>query len=87
LTEERILIKSGISSKSIQSINIKALSNIELIEKADGTGTISLGPNNTAMGSANGMDRRPRINASPQLEMIANAKKVYRQIIELQNKL
>jgi hypothetical protein len=86
LTEHRILIKSGVFSKSVQSLNLKTLSDIELIEKGDGTGTISIGPKNPAMVLGNGMNWWPGMKASPQLEMIANAKKVYHQIIELQSR-
>lgn len=46
LSKERVVIKSGLFSKSVQSINIKTLSNLEYIEKSDGSGTIYLGPKN-----------------------------------------
>jgi len=80
LTENRILIKSGIFTKNIKSVNIRTLSDIELSEKGDGTGTISIGPKNSFNTWGGGM------NSSTQLELIKNAKYVYNQIIEIQNK-
>jgi len=86
LTENRILIKSGIFSKDIKSLNIKTLSDIELSEKGDGTGTISIGPKNPFMVWGNGMNWWPGMKMNPQLELIPNARNVYNQIIEIQNK-
>jgi len=86
LTENRILIKSGVFSKNIKSLNIKTLSDIELSEKGDGTGTISIGPKNPFMVWGSGMNWWPGMKMNPQLEMIPNARKVYNQIIEIQNK-
>lgn len=85
LTENRILIKSGIFSSSIKSLNIKTLSDIELNEKADGTGTISMGPKNPFNMWGAGMSWYPGMKTSPQIELIKNARKVYQQIIEVQN--
>lgn len=86
LTQHRIIIKSGILSKSVQSINIKTLSNIELTEKNDGTGTILLGPRSPYMMRDNTMSWWPGVKSTPQLEMISNVRNVYRQIIDIQNK-
>ena len=86
LTENRILIKSGVFSKKIKSLNIKTLSHIELNEKANGRGTISIGPTNPYLIWGNGMSWWPGMKTNPQLEMIQNARKVYNQIVEIQNK-
>ena len=85
ITRNRILIKSGLFSKSIKSLNIRTLSDIELNEKGDGSGTISFGPKNPLMIWGGGFEGWPGMPASPQLTMIPNAGKVYHQIIELQN--
>ena len=86
LTENRIIIKSGVFSKSVKSLNIKTLSDIELSEKGDGTGTISIGPNNPFNLWGSGMSWWPGMKTSPKLELIKNARYVYNQIIEIQNK-
>jgi len=85
LTENRIIIKSGIFSKSIKSLNIRTLSDIELSEKGGGIGTISLGPKNPFMPWGDGMGWWPGMKSSPKFEMITNARKVYNQIIAIQN--
>lgn len=85
ITENRVLIKSGIFSNSIKSINLKTLSDIELTEKSDGTGTIFVGPKNPYNFWGGGMDWWPGMKSSPQLELIPNARKVYQKIIEIQN--
>lgn len=44
LTEHRVIIKSGIFTSSIKSLNIKTISDIQYEEKSDGSGTITIGP-------------------------------------------
>lgn len=85
LTENRIIIKSGFFSKNIKPINIRTISNIELSEKKDGRGTISIGPKNPFMVWGNGMNWWPGMKTSPQLELIMNSREVYNQIITIQN--
>jgi len=84
LTEDRIIIKSGIFSKNIKSLNIRTLSDIEYNEKNDGSGTISIGPKNPMMMWGNGMNWWPGMKANPQLDLISNVRQVYNQIIEIQ---
>jgi len=86
ITENRILIKSGIFTKNIKSLSIKTLSDIELSENGDGSGTISIGPKNPFNIWGNGLNWWPGMKVNSQLEMISNARKVYNQIIELQRK-
>lgn len=86
LTEDRIIIKSGITSKNVKSLNIRTLSDIEYSEKSDGSGTITFGPKNPMMIWGNGMNWWPGMKTNPQLDMIPNVRKVYSQIIELQRK-
>ncbi|MEM6265482.1 MAG: PH domain-containing protein [Bacteroidota bacterium] len=86
ITEHRILIKSGIFSQKLTSINIRTLSNLELSEKRNGTGTISFGPKYPYMNWGHGMTWVPGLKMNPQLELIPHAKKVYNQIIQMQNR-
>lgn len=84
LTDDRIIIKSGIYNKSIKSLNIKTLSDIEYVEKNDGSGTINIGPKNPMMMWGNGMNWWPGVKASPSLDLIPDVRKVYNKIIEIQ---
>lgn len=86
ITEERIIIKSGIYNKSVKSLNIRSLSNIEYTEISDGSGTISIGSRNPMMLWGNGMNWWPGLKSIPQLDLIPEVRKVYNQIIELQKK-
>lgn len=84
LTKHRIIIKSGIFSKSVKSLNIRTLSDIEYNEKNDGSGTIVIGPKNPMMMTGNGMNFLPGMKANSQLDLIQNVRKVYNQILEIQ---
>ena len=84
LTEDRIIIKSGVFSKSVKSLNIKTLSDIEYTEKNDGSGTISIGSKNPMMVWGNGMNWWPGMKTNSQLDLIQNVRKVYNQVIEIQ---
>ena len=83
ITESRIIIKSGIFSTEIKSLNIKTLSDITISEKNDGTGTISLGPTDFRYAMISGLDW-PGVKQPPRLDMIDNAKVVYDLLIKLQ---
>ncbi|WP_299214927.1 PH domain-containing protein [uncultured Dokdonia sp.] len=85
VTEDRIIIKSGVFSKSLKSLSIKNLSDIEYNEKNDGSGTISVGPKNPMMIWGNGMSWWPGMKSNTQLDSIFDVRKVYNQIIEIQN--
>ena len=86
LTDYQIIIKSGLFSTKIKSLNIRSLSDIEYDEKSDGSGTITVGPKNPMMMFGNGMKVFPWANGTPSLEMIQNVRKVYNQIIEIQRR-
>jgi hypothetical protein len=86
LTENRIIIKSGVFSKSVKSLNIKTLFDIEFIEKEDGSGTITFGPKNPMTNWASGMNWWPGMAAPATIELIPHVREVYNQIIALQNK-
>ena len=85
VTADRIIIKSGIFKKTIKSLNIRTLSDIEYDEKSDGSGTINVGPKNPMMMWGNGMSWWPGIKATPSLDLIQDVRQVYNKIIEIQN--
>lgn len=84
LTDDRIIIKSGVYNKTIKSLNIRTLSDIEYDERVDGSGTINIGPKNPMMMWGNGMNWWPGIKTTPSLDLIQDVRKVYNKIIEIQ---
>jgi hypothetical protein len=85
ITPQRIIIKSGVFKKSIQSIYIGTLTNVTLNEKADGSGTIVLGPEFGIYGMFRGISMPASGNKmAPAFDMIDDARKVYRLIMDLQ---
>ncbi len=83
ITGERIIIKSGIFSRSITSLNIRTLSDVTLNQKSDGSGTIVLGAVNPRYSMFQGA-AWPGVNQAPMLEMIPDVHTVYNKIMDLQ---
>jgi hypothetical protein len=81
ITNKRIIIKSGVFSREIQSFNIKALPQLILELKNDASGTISLAPSNYQMTNST---QFPFMKQQPGLEFIENAQEVYDLIVKLQ---
>lgn len=78
ITNERVLIVSGLFSRRVKSINLATLTDVSMTERNDGTGTITFGP--TAMwgqwfpiGSWPGAGQY----ATPAFDVIDRAKEVY----------
>jgi hypothetical protein len=46
VTNERIIIVSGLFSRRTKSLNLRTLTDISLTERADGSGSVSFGPSN-----------------------------------------
>jgi hypothetical protein len=84
VTQDRIIIKSGLFRKTIKSLNIRTLSDIEYTEKGDGSGTINIGPRNPYLMRGYGMNGWAGRQATPSLDMIQEVRKVYSKIIEIQ---
>ncbi|MFD2722121.1 PH domain-containing protein [Hymenobacter monticola] len=83
ITSERVLIRSGIFRKQVTSFDLKSLPALTLVEKPDGTGTISLG----AIYSRYAALARvgwPGVPQTPQLARIPNARQVYERLVKLQ---
>lgn len=85
ITPERIMIKSGIFSSEINSISIPTLSGVTFTTKADGSGSIILGPENDRYGRMQGIDW-PGVKQTPRLDSIPDVKGVYNIIMENQRK-
>ncbi|MBE8727552.1 PH domain-containing protein [Flavobacterium hungaricum] len=83
ITPDRIIIKSGVFSMDIKSLNIKTISDITLNQKADNTGTITFGPLDYRSSIMQGFDW-PGVKQISRFELIEEVKKVYDKIIEFQ---
>ncbi len=78
LTNERIIIISGLFTRKVKSLSLRNLSEVSLSEKADKSGSITLGPSNPLFAMFGGMTWPGMGNfLPPSFEMIANAKAVY----------
>ena len=83
ITPDRIIIKSGIFSSEITSLNIKTLTDITINQKSDNSGTLTLGPTDIRSSMMQGMEW-PGIKQPLRLEFIEDVKSVYDKIIDLQ---
>ncbi|QQS73956.1 MAG: hypothetical protein IPP95_07050 [Flavobacteriales bacterium] len=86
LTENRIIIKSGLRKKEIRNIDLHSSSNFVFTENNDGTGSIEIGPRNPLVHGVSGLNWMPGVKSNTQLEMISNVQSVYNMILELKNK-
>lgn len=83
ITHDRIIIRSGVLSKNIQSFSIKNLPAITIKEKEDKSGTITFGMQSVYYSKRRNSEL-PGAGQPPQLEFIDNVKSVYDKLIELQ---
>jgi hypothetical protein len=86
ITDNRIIIRSGIFNKEMKSLNMHTLSDLTFTEKKDGTGTIALGPDqyyhNTGFNGGNSR----RVRRAPRLDLINEVQKVYSIIVAQQRR-
>jgi hypothetical protein len=83
ITNNRVIVKSGIISKTVKSLNIHNMADITLKEKTDGSGTILLVPTDSRQSMLGGSSW-PGAKQAPTLEFIDDAKNVYNILIEQQ---
>ena len=67
LTNERVIIISGLSSRTVKSLQVQTLTDVSLSEEASGTGTVAFGPNMSYSGRGSNAGRNPQ----PSFESIA----------------
>lgn len=78
ITDERILIISGIFTQHITSLQLRTLSDVSLTQYRDGRGTITFGPTHFANGLIGGASWPGSSRyASPCFDLIERAKEVY----------
>lgn len=83
MTTERILIRSGIASPTVTSLNLATLSDLAVTQHRNGYGTISFGaadPFTTMFGGA----AWPGVRRGPSLESLSDARQVYTIIRDAQ---
>jgi len=83
LTNERIIISSGIFRPALKSLTLRTLSDLTLNQRSDGSGTITFGPTSPFTALNGGLDW-PGMPRPPAFEFIPNAKQVYDMIREAQ---
>lgn len=80
LTNERVLIIGGLFRRQVKSISLRTLNDISLNERADGSGTITLGPDGgRAVSYGSGWPGNQRVTP-PMLVGIGNARSVYEML-------
>lgn len=81
LTDQRVLIVSGIFSSSAKSLPLRSLPDFTFSERGDGSGTITLGSSNLPFGglAVQGWPGSSR-QRPPALEMIENARSVHEML-------
>lgn len=87
VTNQRIIIRTGLFSITRKSLNLRTLSDLTLDEKSDGYGVISFGPTNPyyqRFGNNSSWPGGARY-APPSFDMIPEAKRVYEIIQQAQN--
>lgn len=85
LTDQRVVVVSGLTSRKVKSLSLRTLTDVTLTEKSDRSGTISFGPTNPMASWWGGTAWPGAPQAAPSFEMIPDAKRVYEQIREAQS--
>lgn len=85
VTNERVVIASGLFRKKVRSLNLRTLTDISLSESSNGSGSISFG-NSSTFASMFGSMSWPGMeqHLGPRFDLINNVKQVYQQIREAQ---
>jgi hypothetical protein len=88
VTDQRVIICSGLMSREVKSLNLQGLNDISLKEKSDRSGSITFGASNPmyamwAGTSWPGMSKRQ----APMFDLIGDARKVYDLIRETQQQV
>jgi len=85
ITKDHVIIKSGIFSQEVKSLNIKALSDISIHQKTDGSGTITFGSSDFRSTFIQGIEW-PGVKHAPAIEMIEDVRSAYDIIIQMQKR-
>jgi hypothetical protein len=81
LTADRVLIVSGVFSRTIKSLSLNTLSDVTLNEGRNGKGSITFGPQSPLGSMFGGTSTWPGTQQqSPRFDLIDDAKIVYEKI-------
>ena len=86
LTNNRIIINSGIFTKTTKSITLNTITTFELEEKSDGSGSILFEQTNPQFVRRKKVNLFSAIQSDNSLVFIENVRKVYQMMIENQKK-
>jgi hypothetical protein len=84
LTNQRIIVVSGLRTRKLKSLNLKTLSEVSLSEKPDRSGSITIGPAHPMSAWFGNMHWPGGPRSAPAFEMIPDAKDVYEKAREAQ---
>jgi hypothetical protein len=79
LTNQRVIIVSGLFSRAVKSMQLRTLSDVSLSERADGSGTITFGPTAPWWSGSAGWPGSARY-APPAFDSITGAREVYERV-------
>jgi hypothetical protein len=86
VTPQRIIIRTGIVSRSVKSLPLKTLQDLSLSEHSDGSGTISFGAQHPMASMFGGMPGWPGMDQylGPRFDLVPQARSVYESIRKAQ---
>lgn len=89
LTDERVIIISGLYNRNVKSIQLKNLSEVNLLMKSDGRGTITFGatPPMAWLSSGSGWPTSSRYPLPPSFERVEDARSIYQLLKRLQKEI
>ncbi|OEE59304.1 hypothetical protein A1OQ_20375 [Enterovibrio norvegicus FF-162] len=84
ISDDRVVIVSGVFQKSINSLSLRTLSNLSVKESTNGQGTIFLGQVSFTESMYGGMSFPGAPKGTPKLELVNDAKRVFKTLIDAQ---
>jgi hypothetical protein len=86
LTPQRVIIASGLFGKKVKSLNLKAVSELSLSQRSDGSGTIAFGAQHPFAAMFGGMSSWPGAeqHLGPRFDLVPQAREVYEMIRKAQ---
>ena len=86
LSDQRVIIVATATGTKVTSLPLRGLPQITLSEKSDGSGTIQFGHNPSMQSAWFAGTAWPGVQQAPSFEVLENAKNVYEQIRQAQQR-